>query len=921
MKTARTLIGLFLTVALIAPAASPIAAFANTPSTTPPQTSTDASNLVAAHDGETDFIPGEVLVTFEQNANKSRRDAAVKKVRGRNSETVGKSKGRIARVKLEAGQSVSEAVNELKRQRGVVSAQPNYVKHLASLPNDPEFRNLWGLNNTGQSYDSKTGTVGADIDALGAWDVTSGSEDIVVAVLDTGLDLNHPDLKNSLWVNTGEIPGNGIDDDGNGYIDDVHGWNTVSGSGNVFDRNGHGTHVAGTIAAEANNGVGIAGVAPNVKIMVLKSMDDSGRGTTLTTRDALAYAKNNGADVISGSFGSNRGIDQLEYNALKEMSVPLVFAAGNDGNNNDSNPFYPASYDLPNIIAVGATDHQDNKPTFSNYGASSVDVMAPGNNIQSTLPAALTETTVLCDGADNLSIWNSSSAKPDSAAPWTNCTSAYKSSPASLGVLSTKAGQNDSITLKQGINMENALTVKFTADARYHLTGADYAWVYGSSSQSPTPRRIAEFSGSTSNAWVPVSVDLSQFAGHTGFKLQFTLMNGGATSGGHIRLDNLRITTGTTGSYSSAYGWMNGTSMATPHVAGVAALLLSADPSLTAAEVKSTLINTVDKKSSLSGTSVSGGRISASRAVQAVMPEPAVGAISGYVECQVSGSKLSGVSVSVPGKVAKATTNSSGFYSISNVPEGTYDLNFSRAGYANAVVPSIRVEESRTATADVSLAPVVGTSVTITAPAMRWDKSSALSGSLRDGDGVGISGKDLVLERRVGSTGNWTTLSPEPLKTDADGNWSYTYNPTTSWERNQVLRVRFAGNQEYGPCESASNLKVQATLWKPTLSVKSPTRNKLFTIKGYVAPRFKPGVKPVRAYFYKKTSSGSWKYVKYVNLTTSYYSTSKTKLAAKTTLPTFGDYRVRLRYDGAKTYKGYELDRTYSSYLYFTVKK
>ena len=948
MKTARTIISIFLTIALIAPGVLPIAAFASAQPSAPTEESTSTVNdalaevedsadvvpgeVLAEVDDSADVVPGEVLVTFEQSASESRRDAAVKKVRGRSSEAVGKSKGRIARVKLDSGQSVAEAVKELEKQPGVASAQPNYVKRLASMPNDPHFPNLWGLNNTGQTFDNVVGQVDADIDAPEAWAVTQGSADIVVAVLDTGTDLLHPDLKNNLWVNTGEIPGNGIDDDGNGYVDDVYGWNTVANSPNVWDDgvSGHGTHVAGTIAAQANNGIGVTGVAPKVKIMTLKVMNSSGSGSTASVRAALEYAKANGADVINGSFGSDRGIDQLEYNTLKELSVPLVFAAGNAGYNNDSNPFYPASYDLPNIIAVGATENRDQRATFSNYGAQTVDLMAPGFYIYSTIPAAMTQSTAFQDGADNLNAWTASTSTPAYSSPWTNCTSTYKSAPASIGVLSTKAYQQDSIMLKQGLDLRGALAPKLVADARYHLTAADYLYIYATSDQHPSRQAIANLANtSTNNAWTTLSIDLSKLAGHSNVKLELAVLNGGGATGGHIRLDNIKITeSASSGSYSSAYAYMQGTSMATPHVAGAAALVLSVNPNLTAAQVKSAILSTAEKKSSLTGLSVTGARLNVKSAVTSVLDPATLGSISGVVQCSATGSTLSNVTVSVADSPITTTTNSQGAYTIGNLLEGTYSVEFSRAGYEEATIENVAVTPSSTITSNVSLVPaaepeptpvLVATKLTLSAPAMVWNKSSALSGYLRDASGNPLAGKSILIERSRDGGKSWPDV--KTVTTSSTGRWAYTYNPSSTYERAHKLRVRFHGDSEYSASSSTANLTVKAALSKPRLSVTSPRRGRTFTVTSYITPRFSSGVKPAKALFYKKQSNGTYKYIKSATLKTSYYSSSKTKLTAKTSLPSSGTWRVRIRYDGAKTYKGYILSKTYSSYLYFTVKK
>ena len=260
----------------------------------------------------------------------------------------------------------------------VLYAQPNYYVHLQTtgFPNDPNFSSQWGMNNTGQTG----GTTDADIDAPEAWAITAGDSSIVVAVLDTGVDYTHPDLAANIWTNPGEIAGDGIDNDGNGFIDDVHGWDFQNEDNDPMDDHGHGTHVAGTIAAVGNNGVGVAGVAWNVTIMPLKIMSSS--GTSFDAIQALNYAVAMGVKISNNSYYMS-GM----YNAIEAAGAAghlFVTAAGNSGVNTDITPHYPSIYDLENIISVAATDHNDNKLSSSNYGLTTVDLGAPGANIYST---------------------------------------------------------------------------------------------------------------------------------------------------------------------------------------------------------------------------------------------------------------------------------------------------------------------------------------------------------------------------------------------------------------------------------------------------------------------------------------------------------------------------------------------------------
>jgi len=250
----------------------------------------------------------------------------------------------------------------------------------AIYPNDPGYKYLWGMHNTGQA--PFYGTSDADIDSPDAWGITTGSPHVVVAVVDTGVDYTHPDLSSNIWQNTGEIV-NGMDDDGNGYIDDIRGWNFASKNNNPMDDNGHGTHCAGTIAAVGNNGIGVAGTAWNVKIMPLKFLNAQGSGYVSDAISAILYANRKGAAVISNSW-SGSGYTQSLKDAIDASNAVVVCAAGNSGKNADVSPQYPAAFSSSNILSVAATDYYDRLASFSNYGSNSVDLAAPGVSIYST---------------------------------------------------------------------------------------------------------------------------------------------------------------------------------------------------------------------------------------------------------------------------------------------------------------------------------------------------------------------------------------------------------------------------------------------------------------------------------------------------------------------------------------------------------
>ena len=327
---------------------------------------------------EGEFAPGEVIVKFKENVGPGERANVRSQVGLEKRQNLDLIKAEVDKVE---GRSVEDATRALERRPEVEYAQPNFTYNPAGYADEPRFGELWGLNNTGQNG----GTPSVDMDALEASGVTQGDPNLVVAVIDSGVDFSHPDLSGRRWVNPGESGGgketNGIDDDGNGFVDDVNGADFANNDGNPFDDNNHGTHVSGTIAASVNN-QGVVGVAPNVKIMALKFLTG---GSISDAIEAITYAKSKGAKISNNSWGCYC-FSQALKDSIDASASLFVAAAGNDDNDNDTNPFYPASYTSNNILSVAAVDSQGNRASFSNFGANSVDISAPGVDIRSSIP-------------------------------------------------------------------------------------------------------------------------------------------------------------------------------------------------------------------------------------------------------------------------------------------------------------------------------------------------------------------------------------------------------------------------------------------------------------------------------------------------------------------------------------------------------
>lgn len=340
-----------------------------------------------------EFVPGEIIVKLKGDSQSMQSFAFLGKAHSQKEMTLKQSFGKmgIYHFGLKKGQTVDQALEDLKNDPDVEYAEPNYI--LRKSVEDVGMMEVYTASQVEQlvqasSYDS----AGVDESVVSAWgDVTAASGPRpIVAVIDTGVDIQHNvfEQTNAIWVNTGEVAGNGIDDDGNGFIDDVNGWNFVTNTGSMYDDDGHGTHVSGIILSVDQDIYNSPFEESKIQIMPLKFLDGDGRGSTSDAIKAIYYAVNNGATVLNNSWGGMTYSAALHEAVAYTYSkgVSFVAAAGNDGTNNDTRPMYPASYDVPNIISVAATHNTWNLTSFSNFGALSVHLGARGYFILSTIP-------------------------------------------------------------------------------------------------------------------------------------------------------------------------------------------------------------------------------------------------------------------------------------------------------------------------------------------------------------------------------------------------------------------------------------------------------------------------------------------------------------------------------------------------------
>jgi len=594
------------------------------------------------------YVPGEVIVKFLDSASK----ATIAAAGGQMIKSTAGGEERLQRVRLEKGESVEHALEKYRHSSAVEYAEPNYIHQLAAIPNDTQFRtSLWGLHNTGQTVNGTVGTVDVDIDAPEAWDITTGSSNVIIAVIDTGIAYDHPDLAANMWRNPGEIPNDGIDNDNNGFVDDVFGYDFRSGDSEPMDpidltadttggNRGHGTHVAGTIGAVGNNNSGVTGVMHTVKLMALKAGGVDGGLPSSAIAEAIRYAVRNGARVINASFTRRGDCSQLEYNALSDANaagVMVLAAAGNLdklGPDNDANPIFPASYSttkcgsaLPNVIAVAAIDQKGAIAAFSNFGATSVQIAAPGVDINSTEPTSNTRDLFLHNFDSNPMGLGYTFIGTNNSWGFTNTLSSSPStsmtdSPAGNylnDTFSSATGPVFSTAGQRGCRLESLLrlatqetTEKIGGDGIQTDVSDDGGvnkWSNESGWTGTTDGRFDRFT----------MAELPDRKPNVQYRFEF-VSNSSIVDDG-VYLDDVRAyCVSGTPSATNDYQFLSGTSMATPHVTGVVGLLLSINPNLTVAQIRNAILNTGEASPLLKDKVSSGRRLNAFNALNSIAP-------------------------------------------------------------------------------------------------------------------------------------------------------------------------------------------------------------------------------------------------------------------------------------------------------------
>lgn len=596
----------------------------------------------------------------------------------------------VWRVPVDGDASPTKVANRLDRDAAVVWAVADVPTTTEVMPNDPLFSDLWGLSNTGQQVEATppfTGLAGVDLGALGAWGTTQGSADVTVAVVDSGIVMDHPDLKANLRATNGRnfVP------DAEGEVDPLA----------FGDLHIHGTHVAGTIGAVGNNGLGVTGVSWNVDMTSVRVCDFT--GSCGYTVEGLAYGGGQ-ARVVNASVGGAYGGEPMADAIRQHPNTLFVAAAGNAANDNDENPQYPCNVPLPNVLCVAAIDAAGELASFSNYGARTVDIAAPGVGILSTVPTFATAFAPAIEPSD------ATPPRPvgwaqDPAEQWTV---AQLSNGVDYLDFSASAGE-------EGLPNNNEVEVwTIEAPGTFEPVGescrldafiaadldGDYEQLqafYVTDRAPNTPIRAGVISGDTKGGFEEWHVDLSGVRGATWAKLAFAVVRvAGESTRTRVEasIANPVVRCIVDQPVGGSYGYMSGTSMAAPQVAGAAALLLAKNPTLTAVQLKRALLSTAVPMESLTGKVATGGRLDANAALAAVTAATAPASTSpakltGEVPCVATTCLATGTAPADATRITQTATSRPGGSTVT----GTCTIKQRTAGASSTYACTVRLTD------------------------------------------------------------------------------------------------------------------------------------------------------------------------------------------------------------------------------------
>jgi len=546
----------------------------------------------------TEYVEGDAIVTFKPSVNLTTAEQALaghSLVWHRHFAEFSRHRGKETGLVHAQNRTTAQLIAELSRDPAVETAEPNYLRWVTTTPpNDTYFTNLWALQNTGQSLNGTAGTAGDDIHFISAWALAQppGTNRPVVAVIDTGVDHSHPDLASNLWINTGENPTNGLDNDGNGFVNDYYGYDFADNLPDPTDSGFHGTHVAGTIAAVGNNALGVIGVDSPARVMALRASSDGSSLPDSFVIEAIQYAtmmKNRGVNVvaINESFGGG-GSNSTELAAMQAAgNAGIIFcvAAGNNATDNDTTPVFPANYRLGNMIVVAATDQNDALASFSDFGTNTVDLGAPGVNILSLLPIApgiSPESTVPPEGTvigwvqQGSTVYNANELAYSGISTGVTAT-VYNCGPGNPTDFPAAVSGNIALIQRGTLTFSNKVVNAMAAGARAVI-------IYNN-----VPGNFLGQLGGPNN-WIP-AVSLSQ-------------------------ADGLALQTNVPATVvHGLYQYLAGTSMATPHVSGAVAFAAMNFPTETVTQRVQRVLANVDVVPGLQGLVHTGGRLNLQRMV------------------------------------------------------------------------------------------------------------------------------------------------------------------------------------------------------------------------------------------------------------------------------------------------------------------